>query len=181
MARPAPQSRTDDGSVAGVPLEEQLSFVTCFVCTVGQIGTGKPSWCGSCSGRCSFALFTPPVSLGAAVSAACFWVGWQHWGGRKDRRGGGGNGFGAIFCSQQNTFVEKGKEISQSQKTNSYGVYTLCSACSSTCASAGSKSLGSTDFPPFHFWELKYLKNSSILVLLHAAAQVGTNTFPSCL
>lgn len=117
-AGPAPQSRTDGKAAAGAPAGEQLSSVTWFVRTVGQAGAGEPSRCGGCSGRRSFALFVPPVSLGAAVPAACFGVGWKQRCGRKDRRWGGGNGFGAIFCSQQNTFVDKGKEISQSQKTN---------------------------------------------------------------
>lgn len=72
MAEPVPLSGTDGKSVAEAPLGEQLSFVTCFVCVVGQVGTGESSWCGGCSGRCTFALLVAPISLGAAVSAACF-------------------------------------------------------------------------------------------------------------
>lgn len=175
MAGPALQSRTVGKTMAGAPLGEQLSFVTCFVCAVGQVGTGESSWCGSCSGRCSFALFIPPVSLGAAVSAACFWVGWQQRCGRKDRRGGGGNGFRAIFCSQQNTFVEKGKEISQSRKLTGISSAPLCSTCS-TIWKVLRASADSTNLPfysTFQHWLLKYLKNSSILMLLHAKIRSG--------
>lgn len=75
----------------------------CFLCTVGQVGAGESCWGGSCRGRSSFALLTAPVCLGAAVSAACLGVGRQQRRGGEDRGGGGGDGFRAIFCSQQNT------------------------------------------------------------------------------
>lgn len=118
--RAAPQM----GSGWQGPLGLGLSSVTCFLCTVGQVGAGESCWGGSCRGRSSFALLTAPVCLGAAVSAARLRVGRQQRRGGKDRRGGGGDGFGAIFCSQQNTCTGKGKEMSPSQKTNWYQLCT---------------------------------------------------------